>query len=271
MKKEFLYDNIIKVQELALGKGGFLLMDNNNMEYDYYPEEPEKKKGFTVGKIFKYLAIALVVLVYALVFFRIAISKDTKLAKSFIWTEESASAYSENGGLTVYTQKLEGYTLRDDTGNVIETVNYEELSEDGLFQVSNFMYVEETGEIIITVRYNDNCEELYCDKYSLDPKAGEIFVFELSGGGETYSDYTFVTDERFVYHYRRLIFSGVELENAGTLSLIGYCVGNPDREKPVVNMTIYDSHLKREVLDLEKYLPAKVNGNLKTPPYVKFD
>ena len=246
------------------------MYDNNNMEFDYYPEE-EKKKSSPVGSILKYLATALIVLVFALVFFRIAISNDTKLAKSFIWTPENVAAYNEKGELTVASQELTGYTLRDENGTVIESVSYEELSEDGLFKVGNLMYVKETKELIVTVRYNDTCEEEFCKKYSLDPSSGEIFVFELVGGEKTYGEYSFVTDERFVYHYRRLIFKNVELDSAKTLTLIGYSVGNPDKEKPAVKMTVYDSNIKTEAVKLDKYLPAEVYGDLKAPPYVKFD
>ncbi len=245
------------------------MYDNNSMELDYYPEE-EKKKSSLVGTIFKYLVSALIILVFALVFFRIAISNDTKLAKSFIWTPESVAAYNEKGDLTVISQELTSYTLRDENGTVIQSVSYDELSEDGLFKVGSFMYVKETKELIITVRYNDTCEEEFCKKYSLDPSAGEIFVFELSDGPNTYSDYSFVTDERFVYHYRRLIFKNVDLDSAPTLTLTGYTVGNPDKEKPVMSLPIYDVNIPIEEVRLDKYLPAE-EGDLRTPPYVKFD
>ncbi len=246
-------------------------MSYSTMEYDYFPEEPEKKKGVSVGKILKYLAMALIVLVYALLFFRIFISNDTSLAKSFVWTEKSIAAYDENGGISVYTQELEGYSIYNDDGDVVETVSYNELSEDGLFKVSNFMYVKDTREVIITLRYNDTCEKLYSEKYSVDPDAHELFVFELRGGEKTYSDYVYLTDERFVYHYRRLVFGDVDIENVGTLSLVGYCVGNPNREDSVLDMTIFDSHLSVKPLDFKKLLPADLSSDLKTPPYVKFD
>ena len=246
------------------------MYDNNNMELDYYPEE-EKKKPSLVGSILKYTVTAFIVLVFALVFFRIAIANDTKLAKSFIWTPESVAAYNEKGSLTVISQELSGYTLRDENGTVIESVSYDELSEDGLFKTGNFMYVKETNELLVTVRYNDTCEEEFCKAYSLDPNAGEIFVFELTDGEKTYGEYSFVTDERFVYHYKRLIFKNVDLDSAGKLVLIGYSVGNPDREKPAVKMTVYDSNIETEAVKLDKYLPAETPGDLDTPPYVKFD
>ncbi len=245
------------------------------MEYDYYPYDDEKdtKKRFTFGKFLKYIAIALIILVYALVFFRIAISNDTEIAKSFIWTEASVKAYnSSNGkGITVLSQELESYPILDEDGNVIEIVSFEELSEDGLFKVSNFMYVKETKEVIITLRYNDTCEELYSEKYGIDTSVSELFVFTLTGSGKTYSDYTFVTDSRFTYHYRRLIFTGVELDEVSSLNIQAYCVGNPDYESPACDMPIYDSHLETERVDLSDYLPAKINADLKKPPYVDFE
>ena len=246
-------------------------MSYSTMEYDYFPEEPEKKKGFSVGKLLKYIAYALIVLVYALLFFRIFISNDTSLAKSFVWTEKSVAAYDEKGGISVYSQELKGYTLYDENGEVSETVSYSELSEDGLFKISNFMYVKDTREVIITLRYNDTCEKTYSEKYSLDPNSTELFVFELRGGEKTYSDYVYLTDERFVYHYRRLVFSDVDIENAKLLSLVGYCVGNPDKEESVFDMTVYDSHVAVEAVNFKKLLPAELSPELKTPPYVKFD
>lgn len=244
------------------------------MEYDYYPEDEEEvydKKRFSFGKLLKIIGSALIILVYALVFFRIWISNDTSLAKSFVWTEANLEAYEEGGGLSVYSQKLGAYTLRDEEGSVTDTVRYEELSPDGLFKVSNFMYVKETGEVIITLRYNDTCEKLYCEEYSLDPDDGEIFVFSITGGGKTYSDYTFITDERFTYHYRRLVFSDVDITNVSTLTLNGYCIGKPELESPVCEMVIYDSHLKTEVVDMRKHKPAELTPDIQTPPYIKFD
>ncbi len=242
------------------------------MADDYYPyDDTVTKKGFSFGKLLKYFGIALVVLVYALMFFRIGISNDTKLAESFIWTENSVKEYNTNKKLTVLTQKLEAYTVFDDDGNVVKTVRFDELSKDGYFKISAFMYVKETKELIVTVRYNDTCEADYSGKYNVDPSSSELFVFEVIGPGKTYSDYTYITDERFTYHYRRLIFTDVELEDVSALSIKGYCVGNLDRELPVCDMPIYDSHVKTGRLNIEKELPAKVYDKILTPPSVKFE
>ena len=245
------------------------------MEYDYYPYDDvkEDKKRFTFGKLFKYIIIAFIVLVYALIFFRIAISNDTDIAKSFIWTVDSAKAFnsSQGKGITVLSQELTAYPLTDEDGNVLEIVKFDELSPDGLFKVSNFMYVKETKEVIITLRYNDTCEELYSEKYGIDTKTSELFVFTLTGGEKRYSDYTYVSDSRFTYHYRRLIFKGVELDELAKINLQAYCVGNLDYDKPACDMVIYDSHIEMEIVDLSDYLPAKAHPDLQKPPYVDFD
>ncbi len=245
------------------------------MEYDYYPydDEKEDKKRFTLGKLLKYIVIALIILVYALIFFRIAISNDTDIAKSFIWTLDSAKAYnsSQGKGITVLSQELESYPITDEDGNILEIVKFDELSPDGLFKVSNFMYVKETKEVIITLRYNDTCEELYSEKYEVDTKTSELFVFTLTGGENRYSDYTFVRDSRFTYHYRRLIFTGVELDGLASLSLQAYCVGNLNYDKPACDMVIYDSHIEMKPVSLKDYLPAKAHPDIEEPPYVNFD
>ena len=245
------------------------------MEYDYYPydDQNEDKKRFTFGKLLKYIVIAFIVLVYALIFFRIGISNDTEIAKSFIWTEASVKAYNQNGGkgLTVLSQELEAYPLTDEDGNVLEMVTFDELSEDGFFKVSNFMYVKETKEVIITLRYNDTCEELYSEKYSVDTSVSELFVFTLAGGAKRYTEYTYVTDSRFTYNYRRLVFTGIELDGLASMSIQAYCVGNLDYEKPACDMTIYDSHVATKRVDLSDYLPAKINPDIQEPPYVDFN
>ena len=245
------------------------------MEYDYYPydDEREDKKRFTLGKLLKYFAIAFIVLVYALIFFRIAISNDTDIAKSFIWTVESAKEFnsSQGRGITVLSQELKAYPLTDEDGNILEVVTFDELSPDGLFKVSNFMYVKETKEVIITLRYNDTCEELYSERYGIDTGASELFVFTLTGGENRYTDYTYVSDSRFTYHYRRLIFTGVELDGLASINLQAYCIGNLNYDMPACDMIIDDSHIEMEAVDLSDYLPAKANPDLQDPPYVNFN
>ena len=64
------------------------------METDYDPYEPKQKHGI-VYNIFKWAAIVLVVGVYLLLFFRMCIKEDPALVKTFLWTENSITAYED--------------------------------------------------------------------------------------------------------------------------------------------------------------------------------
>lgn len=88
-------------------------------------------------KIIKYFFGTLLVLVIGALIFRIILSSDKSTLDDFMITDTSKSAYAENGGLTVKTLKL-----KDKLGNA------------GYFCAYSMYYVEETGELQVTVRYN---------------------------------------------------------------------------------------------------------------------
>ena len=60
-----------------------------------YPEvtEPKNGKKFTVGKLFKWLAILIILLVYAILIVRCTMYSDDKIVSKVIYNDITVSAY----------------------------------------------------------------------------------------------------------------------------------------------------------------------------------
>lgn len=252
------------------------------MEYDYYPEEyiprRKKKKGL-VGKIIKWLAIALILFVYIFLIFRIYIKSDTKIAKTFVWTDATVAAYqNDTDAFEVFTQD-NSYVYYDPETEESFQYSYDTYSgsddkhtHDGQFHTSQFVYVPSSKEFQITLRYNREGVAELLETYGLEKApAGELFCFALTDGTHYYTDYTFLTDSRFTYQYRRLTFSGIDLENVSQMFLEIYYVGDVRKSAPYESMTVYLADIPMERYELKDALPAEVNGDLQTPPYVVYE
>lgn len=268
------------------------------METDYDPYEPKQKHGI-VYNIFKWAAIVLVVGVYLLLFFRMCIKEDPALVKTFLWTENSITAYEDwqkadpkTRGDFAYTQDnsyivnneetMETITYSYDTFSCRENAysgdgtgpeNSKKYIHYGQFHISNPVYIPSAGEAQVTFRVNDEGLEELMTTYGLKelPK-GEIFAFALFDGETYYTDYSFIADERFTYLYRRLTFSGVDYENLQELRLLIYYVGEGtvDLTSPYEYLTIYLADIPMRAYDLKDAKPVEVNGKLEEPPYLVF-
>lgn len=264
-------------------------MDNGTMENDHWSDGETKPKG-RFGKVVRYIALSLVVLVYGLIFFRLFIKSDPDSAKGFIWTESSIAAYeSDPDSFIIQTQKICTYQKevgKDENGiPTYETVTYNDITSDGSFMISNLMYVPSTRELTVTVRYNRGALESLKEECELDalPK-GEPFFFALEGvgkDGEGYAtEYSYYPSSRFTYEYRRLVFSDVELPTDGLVSLNVYFVDKAELSSPLVfnsdsktnrvelSLPIYDSYLGLKEYKTKKALPAKLCDELVAAPYV---
>lgn len=265
-----------------------MIVDNDTMNNDYYSDGDAKPKS-KVGKILRWLGIALILLVYGLLMFRIFIKNDPKSAKQFLWTPDTVAAYEQNpSSFEVLTQKIQSFSYalgeKDERGHEkYESRTYNDITSGGSFKISNLVYVKSAGELQITVRFNRSAVEKVQALYNLPEKpAGEIFFFALDDGSDYYTDYSYVATKRFTYEYRRLVFSNVDLEDTETLNLNIYYIDDVTPSAPLVFdpkedyaergvLTIYDEKLGWEDYDLKDALPAQVNGKLKDAHYVPFD
>lgn len=172
----------------------------NTEDMDYYEYE-ESLKRFTpkkiIGFIFKLIAGIIIVGTFVLIFARSAFMKVPKAYTGFTFTDAGVSAH-EAGAL-----------------DVLLHTPYESYDDDGTFHVSDVAISRATGEVQLTVRYNSRStiNELM-SRYALTERpGGEVFVYILSDDeGNTYTDYVFAAASRPLYEFRRVIFTGVDLD-----------------------------------------------------------
>lgn len=251
--------------------------EGNPMEYDYYPEEEQKKKGITVTKILKYVILAIVICVYVLILFRIVIKEDPKMAKEFVWTDEAVAAYNELGSdFKVMNQKIRSFNITipgaEGESDVTEKIIYNEITKDGYFQANNFMYIEATKQLIITFRYNNASLKYLTEELELTLNNGEPYFLALSTSDGYITDYSYQSSSRFTYEYRRVVFEGVDLTDEKTVDLNIYCMGETvDLNNPINFITVYDSRIPVEYYNIKKALPAKADSDLTEAPFAKIN
>ena len=269
------------------------------MENDYDPYEPKQKHGL-VFNIFKWVAILVVLGVYLMLFFRMCVKEDSALAKTFLWTENTLTAYEkwqkadkETRGEFAYTQE-NSYTVFDEDNRTSTTYRYDTFScrenaysgdgslpenskkyiHYGQFHVSNPVYIPSAGEVQVTFRVNDEGLEELMTTYGLkELPQGEIFAFALTDGKNYYTDYQFVADEKFTYLYRRLTFSGVEFKDLYELELLIYYVGDGTVEltNPYEYLTIYLADIPMQAYNMKDAKPIEVSKKLEKPPYIIYN
>ena len=225
-------------------------------EYSYeYSRGIDKKKtvGYWIGKGFKLACVLLMVFVYGFFMVRLFTSKDPAAVKEFVWNE---AAY------TAYTQSPEDfYVMRQPIKSVF--------TEDGTFRVTEVKYVPSIGQLQTTVRYNNSTLKGLVERYKLSetPK-GEAFIYILrDANGVEYRDYSFKGLTKNVYNYRQLIFDGIDLANAGTLTLDIYYIDDVNfTYNPYASLLVYDEDEYSEEFDLSKSQPDGVTSGFSVKP-----
>lgn len=240
-------------------------MDN----YGYYPDdENENVKGFTIGKLFKYIGVAIVIAVWVLTLFRIWVAGDTNFSKSFMWTDKSIEAYKKDpDNFKIMSYDLHSYTLtveKEDGSIESERIVRNNITDDGYFQVTNMMYAEATKELQFTVRYTTASVEYLKTYYNLSEKPSGIpYHFMLSEGDKYFDDYTYTTDTRFIYTYCRLVFSDIDIKDFDFLYLNVFYENLADFKYPYETMLIYDSYLDMKEYKVKKAPPAELAKDIR--------
>ncbi|MBR6806983.1 MAG: hypothetical protein IKM46_01240 [Clostridia bacterium] len=198
-------------------------------------------------KILKRAAVIFVFTVVGALIIRAAISTDKSVFDDFMVTDESRSAYADGGKLTVGTLDLKHY-----------------ISMNGYFSAYSMYYVEETGELQITVRYNNSAldytkTEKHEDfEFMLVKRTKAVDLTGKSAGdieeetqfdlydGEYYLPETVDTESRWgLYKYRKLIFKNVELTQTDEIALVlapkGATVPSPE-DDALIRKEAYDTY-----------------------------
>ena len=232
-------------------------MDN----MDYYEWE-ESQKRFSPSKImkfaFKFISTAIIVTTFALLLGRMALMR---VPGSFTGVTATAGIVSsvENGSFDAMIQEP------------AEPYNNNGKKDKGWYHVSNVALAPSADEVQITVRYNSRSTiNTLIEKYELSERpSGEVFVYTLTDNlGNVYTDYVFSAKSRLLYEFRRVVFTGVELEGVETLSVNIYYIEDVSSDGRMSStIEIYNN-----IYAIEEPEPNKLKGkNLKFASAPEFD
>lgn len=159
-----------------------------------YPEvtEPKNGKKFTVGKLFKWLAILIILLVYAILIVRCTMYSDDKIVSKVIYNDITVSAYNSDPE----NFKVEQYGMQSPWVAI----------DDGRMVEFNYLYhIEAAKQLQFSVKYNvDIAPNINED--------GIPFKFRLVDSDKNvYEDYFFEQKRKFNHNYIRICFNGIEL------------------------------------------------------------
>ena len=158
-----------------------------------YPDIPETpKKGFTIGKLFKWLAIFLIAAVYAVLIARCTMYKDDKLVSKVLVNDTTHEAYLAAG---------DDFSVRQYGMNSAWVA----VKEGRLVEFNKLYHIEAARQLQISVKYN---KDIATEKQD----GSTPFTFYLTDeNGTRYEDYFFEQANKFQYVYLRICFEGIDL------------------------------------------------------------
>ncbi len=203
----------------------------------------EENEGMQkVGRVAKAILVIFMFILAGLLFFRFWLNGYyPSSVRQLVPTEELRSAYAEGEGPLAKKQEIR--------------VSYDDPNE-GLFFANHTVFVEETGSLQVTVRFNTSTLTKLAEKYgeAFDPDAEDPFTYRIFAarsagkdsitvnGEEIRGDYYTVRDSRAasfaMYRYERLAFEGVEFDGVSWIRLeIGHAA--KEYESDIV---VYENH-----------------------------
>ena len=207
------------------------------MDEEEYRELFPKSKALivleTVCKAAVWLVIAFIL---GFFFLRMWAMSGTKMTKSYLWTEAALDADT----LTVWNVPAHATT-----------------NTESVFTESDIFFTDEIGQLQFTLRYNESllrkeAESTGAKEPPADCTSFVVFVLE-DDLGNRYTDYLYAADSRYVSHYLKLVFEGLDKE-AGSFRLIAYRVGADGKpeEEPLDATRIYASNFYRTAAKVKK-------------------
>jgi len=149
-------------------------------------------------KIIKQIATAILFIICGMFIFRCCMVADKSIFDELAATPSLVTAYAD-GDLAVKTVKVE-----------------KEIADDGYFAAYAFCFIPETGEVQVTVRWNDSVYEY------TDMTKGHEYSFHLLNEttGETFPLTVLESKKRAIYNYRKLSADAVNLGDTDTLTVV---------------------------------------------------
>lgn len=163
---------------------------------DNYYDIEEPKKGFSVGKVFKWLALLVIAAVYVALMARCVMSRDHAIVSEVIADEELTAAYMANPA--AFT--VEQYAMNN---------AWVAVEEGRLLEFNNLYYVDAAHQLQFSMKYNE-------DIAVSNGEDGLPFRFYLTDEEDAvYDSYYFKTASRFNFRFIRLSFKGITLLRDG--------------------------------------------------------
>lgn len=220
--------------------------------------QENKKKSAKVGqiikKIIKSIPGAIALFVFTFLIIRVIMSEiDVGMSTRLLWDDTAKSVY--------YSAPSE-FEVYDVSG-------LEYLTMDGYFHVSNVRYLEASGQLEATVRYNDSIIKTMHEVYDheSDPEC-EPFVFELCDkyGAVISSEYFFSAEHKMMYNYRKLSFSGVNIEWDTELFIKVYYINDAYKaDSELSSLVVYTPNYELvRIEDLRKLIPSDSKSRIYT-------
>lgn len=191
---------------------------NINEEYHgYIPEDEEDKKPSFIKRIFKAIAVCIILGVYAILFLRFFFSCDSKIVDDILKTDEIIAAHDASPD----TFEIRQYEITDWYASKNPAGDDSNLGGK-LLSVSDLYYIPSTESLQVTLKFNLDILENREAEYSEELLPFKLYLVEYEGEdkavGEKFEDIAAVKyDERYSFGYIRICFDGIKLEKDGGL------------------------------------------------------
>lgn len=211
------------------------------------------KVGKMIGGSFKALFWLLIIVINAIVLWRVFFSGDPSSIKPLLVNDRTAAAYEEHGN-----------ELR------LEVQQQRTITESGKFSVTDCVFIPEARQIQVTVRYNNSTLKKLTEDYellSVPDREQELFDVTIVKTTDLTpldtkdnTDRSTLREERFypsgepktayktLYSYRKFIFDDVTYEDAVGMFVDIYYAEDVDyNDTPYDALCIYDA-----LMDIER-------------------
>lgn len=203
------------------------------LDQGYY--DRDKKKQSLGWKIFFIVLVALIVIVYFVIFLRFFQTCDSNESKIIYLSEQSAQLYNTDKDLL----KVHRLTPRNP------------ITADGSFYMSYVTYLESTNELQITVKYRDT---ILADKENTNPYTYKLYDED----GTQFPMYYTTQSERNGYYYTKLCFSELKFDFEGHTP-IHLEILNPDGST-AAKLTLFDEYTSAS--EMKDYQVSEINQQL---------
>ncbi len=208
--------------------------------------------GKIIGKSFKALFYLVIILINAIILWRVLFSGDPASIKPLAANEVTAHAYSEFG-----------------KDLVLQTQNQRTISGSGKFSVTDCVFIPQANQVQITIRYNNSTLSRLKEDFDLESEPDrENEVFDVTivkttdltpESKDDNTDPAKLREERFypseiagsaykpLYSYRKYIFDNISYDDAVGMFVDIYYKGDMDySSSPYDALCIYDELMPLE-------------------------